>query len=140
MQQFVYDLYLKYSKEPIDYRIKLAQTAYRKVEEKLKDRYNSWDAFNGVICLTLMCLCGDGDLTYNDYEIFKKISKASPTYNELCETVGNLNYKLIVDKYRVCGQETLGQALYLVAVVFACKGSYGDDEKAIVNALSHYYV
>jgi hypothetical protein len=54
------------------------------------------------------------------------------------DTAMELDYDLIVNKYRVCGQETLCQALVLCAIMFACKGSYGTNEKAMVNALSHY--
>jgi hypothetical protein len=138
MQQYVYELYLKYSREPMESRINLARIAYRKTEEQLQKKYNSWDAFNGVICLTLMCLSGDGNLTYNEYELFKKVSNSSPTYDQLMDTAMELDYELIVNKYRVCGQETLGQALVLCAIMFACKGSYGSNEKAMVNALSRY--
>lgn len=138
MQQYVYDLYVKYSKEPMNYRIGIAQSAYRRTEEMLRNKYNSWDAFNGVICLTLMCLCGDGNFTYNDYEIFKQITNASPTYKEACDTVDNLDYNLIINKYRACGEQTLAQTLVLVAAVFACKGSFGRNEEIMVDALSHY--
>ena len=138
MQQYVYDLYLKYSKESMSYRLSVAQSAYRRTEEMLKNRYNSWDAFNGVICLTLMFLCGDGNFTYNDYEIFKQIANASPTYQEACDTVDALDYNLIIDKYRACGEQTLAQALILAAAVFACKGSFGRNETSMVDALSHY--
>ena len=138
MQQYVYELYQKYSNEPLERRISLARTSYRKVEEHLGRKYNSWDAFNGVICLTLMCLSGDGYLTQSEYEIFKKVSNASPTYNELLDTACNLDYQLIIDKYRACGPETLGHAVVLCAIMFACKGSYGRDEQALVNALSLY--
>lgn len=139
MQQYVYELYLKYSKESFDSRIQLAQIAYRKTEEQLRRKLSSWDAFNGVICLTLMCLCGDGNLTQSDYEIFKRVSNATPTYNELYDTARSLNYQLIIDKYRECGPEALGQALVLSAIMFACKGSYGQDEQVMINALSKYY-
>ena len=100
MQQYVYELYLKYSKEPLETRIHLAQIAYRKTEEQLKRLYDSWNAYNGVICLTLMCLSGDGNLTYNDYEIFKRVTNASPTYDQLMDTAMELDYQLIIDKYR----------------------------------------
>lgn len=138
MQQYTYELYLKYSNEPITKRISTAQISYRKTEEHLRRVYDSWNAFNGVVCLTLMCLCGDGNLTYNDYEIFKTVSNTSPTYDQLCDTANELDYQLIVDKIRACGQETIGMALVLCASLFACKGSYGSNEKAMVNALSRY--
>lgn len=138
MQQYVYELYLKYSREPMERRISLARTAYRKTEELLQRKYDSWNAYNGVICLTLMCLSGDGNLTYNEYEIFKKVTNASPTYDQLLDTAMELDYNLIIDKYRACGQETLAQAVVLCAIMFACKGSYGSNEKAMANALSRY--
>lgn len=138
MQQYVYELYQKYSNDPLERRISLARTAYRKMEEHLGRKYNSWDAFNGVICLTLMCLSGDGYLTQNEYEIFKKVSNATPTYNELLDTACNLDYQLIVDKYSACGPEALGLAVVLCAIMFACKESYGRDEQALINALSRY--
>lgn len=138
MQQYVYELYLKYSNEPLERRLSLARTAYRKTEEYLRKTYDSWNAFNGVLCLTLMCLSGDGNLTRSDYELFRSVSNTTPTYDELYDMAESLNYQLIIDKYRAGGQETLGQAIVFCAIMFACKGSYDSNEKAIVNALSRY--
>ena len=139
MQQFVYDLYVKYSNEPIERRISLARIAYRKTEEHLRKFYDSWNAFNGILCLTLMCLSGDGNLTQRDYDLFRQVSDTTPTYDELYDMATSLNYQLIIDKYRVGGQELLAQALILCATMFACKGSYGRDEQALVDALSKFY-
>ena len=139
MQQFAYELYVKYSNQPIEYRISLARTTYRKIEEQLRKYYDSWNAFNGILCLTLMCLSGDGNLTQRDYELFRQVSDTTPTYDELYDMATSLNYQLIIDKYRACGQETLAQAVVLCAIMFACKGSYGRDEQALVDALSKYY-
>ena len=61
MANEVYNLYRKYLSEPMDYRLGLGKIAYRKAKEKMQTRMNSWDAFNGAICLSLMCLCGDGN-------------------------------------------------------------------------------
>ena len=138
MANEVYNLYRKYLSEPMDYRLGLGKIAYRKAKEKMQTRMNSWDAFNGAICLSLMCLCGDGNFTYNDYEIFKTISECSPTYQEACGTVRELNYNLIMSKIRSCGEDVISQCLYLCAVIFAIKGSYGNDEDAIVRGLSRY--
>ena len=135
MANEVYNLYQKYLNESMSYRLGLGKIAYRKAKEKLQTCMSSWDAFNGVICLSLMCLCGDGNFTYNDYEIFKEISECSPTYQEACGTVSELNYNLIINKIRGCNQDTVGQCLYLCAVIFAIKGSYGNDEDAIVRGL-----
>ena len=136
MANEVYNLYRKYLNEPMSYRLSLGKIAYRKAKEKLQTCMSSWDAFNGAICLSLMCLCGDGNFTYNDYEIFKEISGCSPTYQEACGTVRELSYNLIINKIRGCNQDTVGQCLYLCSVIFAIKGSYGNDEDAIVRGLS----
>ena len=58
-QSEVYNLYLKYSRETMSYRIRLAQIAYKKLENALKVKFDSWNAFNGVISFSVMCLCGD---------------------------------------------------------------------------------
>ena len=122
----------------MSYRISLGKVAYKKLENALKVKFDSWNAFNGVISFSVMCLCGDGNFTYNDYEIFKTISECSPTYQEACGTVRELNYNLIINKIRSCGEDVISQCLYLCAVIFAIKGSYGNDEDAIVRGLSRY--
>ncbi len=135
----IYNMYVKYSRESMSYRIRLGQIAYKKTENALKVKFDSWNAFNGIISFALMCLCGDGNLSESDYHIFKDISGCSPTYRELCMTANDVskNYSLIIRNIRSCGQEAVGYALHLASVIFACKGSYGRDEEAIVKTLSY---
>ena len=98
MSQQIYDLYSKYSRESMSYRISLGKVAYKKLENALKVKFDSWNAFNGVISFSVMCLAGDGNLTENDYQIFKAISGCTPTYNELYQTARDVskNYSLII--------------------------------------------
>lgn len=140
MSQQIYDLYSKYSRESMSYRISLGKVAYKKLENALKVKFDSWNAFNGVISFSVMCLAGDGNLTENDYQIFKAISGCSPTYNELYQTARDVskNYALIIRNIKSCGQDCIGYALHLASVIFACKGSYGRDDQAIVNSLYNY--
>lgn len=140
MSQQIYDLYSKYSRESMSYRISLGKVAYKKLENALKVKFDSWNAFNGVISFSVMCLAGDGNLTENDYQIFKAISGCSPTYNELYQTARDVskNYALIIRNIKSCGQDCIGYALHLASVIFACKGNYGRDDQAIVNSLYNY--
>lgn len=140
MAQQIYELYSKYSRESMSYRLSLGKIAYKKLENALKVKFDSWNAFNGVISFAVMCLCGDGNLSENDYQIFKEISGCSPTYRELCMTANDVskNYSLISRNIKSCGQDCIGYALHLASVIFACKGSYGRDEQAIVHSLISY--
>ena len=63
MSQQIYDLYSKYSRESMSYRISLGKVAYKKLENALKVKFDSWNAFNGVISFSVMCVAGDGNLT-----------------------------------------------------------------------------
>ena len=131
--------YNKYICEPMETRLRLGAIAYKKLEEELRTVYSSWDAFNACIDLTIMFLCGDGDFTRKDYDIFIAVSKKSPTYDQAYDTARAVskNYTNIINKYKTLNTSLRASIVYLASVIFACKGSFGRSEEIMVNPFNY---
>lgn len=136
MNEFLnyYNKYINYSYAE---RMRLAQIAYRKMKEQFTAVSNSWNAFNACIDVTLMFLVCDGNLSQSDYNLFLDISGCSPSYDELYQSALHVskNYDKTCSTIRSYGVNTTASVVYYASVLLACKGSFGQYERFIVERL-----
>ena len=116
-----------------------AHSAYQKLEELMEKSMGSFGGYFTTTRVACAFIAADGQLTMDEYLLFKDIAESSCNYEELYDTVVGVSkdFKGALSQVTTRGEEIRWNAGYLAAAIFAEKGCFGSNEDTVFKFLSN---
>ena len=115
-----------------------AHAAYQKLEKLLQDSMGHAPGYFTTTRVACAFIAADGQLTMEEFRLFKDIAESSCNYEELYDTVVGVSkdFRGALQQVTTRGEEIRWVAGYLAAAIFAEKGRFGENEETVLRLIA----
>lgn len=115
-----------------------AHAAYQKLEKLMQDKMGLGPGYFTTTRVACAFLAADGQLTMEEFRLFKEIAESGCNYEELYQTVVGVSkdFRGALQQITTRGEEIRWTAGYLAAAIFAEKGCFGENEETTLRLIA----